>query len=615
MNLLSTLTTFAQSPPPAGGAAIDQIVIATAGAIVVTGALVALGVGQRTGRWPLLGRIAAFSERVSGIPGWAALPSAIISVSLITALFGMLWDISIHIDEGRDEGPLANPAHYFILAGLFGVFAAGFIAMVLPDGKASPTSVRIYGEWYAPLGGILIAACGAFSLIGFPLDDVWHRLFGQDVTLWGPTHLMLIGGATMTLLGLAVLLAEATRARESEGKGEERNWALWVRSVALTGAFLLGLSTFQAEFDFGVPQFRFVFAPMLVAFAAAAGLVAARVWLGRGAAIGAAIFFLALRGIIALIVGEGLDQSTPYFPLYLGSAIVVELVALAVSTRNEIRYALAAGIGVGTVGLASEWAWSQVMTPISWPAELFPEGALLGFAMAIGGSLVGAWIGARLDADERPRTAGLRRAALVGACGVVLMVAFALYKPADTGISGTVAIDDAGNGRADVAVTLEPRDAADGAEWLNVTAWQGGGLVVDELERTGPGEYRTPEPVPVSGDWKTLVRLHDGDSLTALPVYLPEDPAIPAEEVAATDGASREFVADHEILQREQQTAAPALWAIAYGVVLTITALFLALAIWSVHRIAMASRHEEDEPEPRREPGAGPKPTRHRVPA
>ena len=26
-----------------------------------------------------------------------------------------------------------------------------------------------------------------------PEDGVSHRLFGQDVTLWGPTHLILIG--------------------------------------------------------------------------------------------------------------------------------------------------------------------------------------------------------------------------------------------------------------------------------------------------------------------------------------------------------------------------------------------------------------------------------------
>ena len=29
-----------------------------------------------------------------------------------------------------------------------------------------------------------MAGCGMYALIGFPLDDVWHRIFGQDVTLW-----------------------------------------------------------------------------------------------------------------------------------------------------------------------------------------------------------------------------------------------------------------------------------------------------------------------------------------------------------------------------------------------------------------------------------------------
>ena len=216
-----------------------------------------------------------------------------ITGSLLLALFGMLWDISIHIDDGRDEGPLANPAHYAILGGLFGVFAAGFLAIVMPRERTGPTAIRITGDWYAPVGGILITACGAFSLVGFPLDDVWHRLFGQDVTLWGPTHLMLIGGASMTLIGLAVLLVEGGRANAHGGRAEGGNsLARWLRNVALTGAFLLGLSTFQAEFDFGVPQFRFVFAPMLVMLAAGVSLVAARVWLGRGAAIGAALFFL-----------------------------------------------------------------------------------------------------------------------------------------------------------------------------------------------------------------------------------------------------------------------------------------------------------------------------------
>ena len=49
----------------------------------------------------------------------------LVLVPLLTAVLGMYWDISLHIDVGRDPGPLANPAHYFILFGLMGVMAAG----------------------------------------------------------------------------------------------------------------------------------------------------------------------------------------------------------------------------------------------------------------------------------------------------------------------------------------------------------------------------------------------------------------------------------------------------------------------------------------------------------
>ena len=186
--LAAALTVAAPAPAlaagtsaPAGGAALDQVFIATGGAMVATAILLYITIGYRTGRVALLGNLNAFAERVSGLPGWSAIPAVIAAVSLITALFGMLWDISIHIAQGRDPGPLANPAHYFILVGLFGVFTAGFIGMVLPKEKPSATAVRITGDWYAPLGAVLVTACGAFALLGFPLDDIWHRLFGQGL--------------------------------------------------------------------------------------------------------------------------------------------------------------------------------------------------------------------------------------------------------------------------------------------------------------------------------------------------------------------------------------------------------------------------------------------------
>ena len=75
---------------------------------------------------------------MTGLPGWVALPAALATVSLVTAVIGMYWDIALHIGVGRDEGPLANPAHYFILAGLFGIFSAGFFAIVMPREQPGP---------------------------------------------------------------------------------------------------------------------------------------------------------------------------------------------------------------------------------------------------------------------------------------------------------------------------------------------------------------------------------------------------------------------------------------------------------------------------------------------
>ena len=75
--------------------------------------------------------------------------------------------------------------------------------------------------------------------------------------------------------------------------------------------------------------------------------------------------------------------------------------------------------------------------------------------------------------------------------------------------------------------TCSPPDAATDAEWFDVTAWQGGGLVVDRLERTGPGLYRTTEPIPVHGDWKTMIRLAQGqlaDGAADLPAARRGDP-------------------------------------------------------------------------------------------
>jgi hypothetical protein len=596
-----SLLPLAAAAEPAGGAEAAQVAIATAGAALGSTLLLGLAMGHRSGRVKVLGRAAAVAERVSGLPGWAALPTGIAAVALNVALLGMYWDISLHIDNGRDAGPLANPAHYLILAGLFGIFAAGVLAIVLPEGRPGPRPVRIARGWYAPVGGILIAACGAFSLIAFPLDDFWHRIFGQDVTLWGPTHLMLIGGAGLSLVGQAVLLGEGMHARA----GRPRTTATAaprtirpehvtaMRRVGLMGGLLIGLSTFQAEFDFGVPQYRLLFQPMLIALAAGAALVAARLWIGRGGAIGAALFFLALRGFVALLVGPVFGQTTPALPLYLGEALCVEALALVLA-RRPLALGIAGGAAIGTVGLATEWGWSQFAMRLPWSGDLLPEAILFAVGAGVAGGVAGAMLALGLR-SELPRPAVARPAIVLATAVVGVLVAAGLHTEEPRGARATVALTDVSGGAgrsADAVVRVEPRSLTrDHAAWVTVTAWQGGGLHVDRLRQVAPGVFRTTKPIPLHGSWKSLVRIHAGNAVLGAPVYMPADPAIPAPEIPAAAQFTRKLQRDTEILQRERDFDVPAwLWGGAATLVVALYLALLAALSWGVGRIGRTPR-------------------------
>ncbi len=607
------MSTFAAGEP-AGGAALSEILVATLGATLLTSLLIGLGLAHRAGRTELLARPAAALGRRAGMPGWTILPALLAAVSLQVALLGMYWDISLHIDVGRDAGPLANPAHYLILFGLFGVFSAGFLAMVLPreqDGPPSPTAIRITRDWHAPLGGVLVAACGAFSLIGFPLDDVWHRLFGQDVTLWGPTHLMLIGGAAMTLIGLAVLQVEGRRSRTPEMRAARptglRRLEGTLRLASVCGGLLIGMSTFQAEFDFGVPQFRLLFQPLLIALAAAFTLVVARMWGGRGTALGAVVFFLILRGLIALIVGPVLGETTPHLPLYLAEALVVELLAWRKTTiERPYAFGAAAGALIGTVGLAAEWGWSHLWMPLPWNTALLPEALLLTPLIGVAAGLLGAFTATALRGERSVWGGGGRLAVPAAALAVVAIVGYGLSTAPLEGVRAQVALTPAGPGEATARVQVTPAGAAEDAEWLTVTAWQGGGLVVDRLRRTGPGRYETTRPIPAAGDWKAMVRLHRGRALMASPIYMPADPAIPAEGVPARAAVERPFQADKRVLQREAKPGVPgALTTVGYLTVLAIALGLLAALGWGLARLAARAPDR---------PGDAPPPSAPRAP-
>jgi hypothetical protein len=235
-----------------------------------------------------------------------------------------------------------------------------------------------------------------------------------------------------------------------------------------------------------------------------------------------------------------------------------------------------------------------VFAALPWHAALLPEGAVIGFAAALAGATIGALIGRALADDP------LRRArvpvGVVVAAWVVALACLAIPLPMTAHPEQTAAVSlrtvhPFPDQRVTATVRVSPAGAAANADWFNVTAWQGargrdGGLVISDLRPIGPGLFRTERPVPVGGQWKTLIRLETGSELQVVPIFMPLDQAIPAPLVPALPRFTRHFVPDKRELQREA-VGGGGLQRVAYGLVALLALLWLASFGWGLRRLRL----------------------------
>jgi hypothetical protein len=393
------------------------------------------------------------------------------------------------------------------------------------------------------------------------------------VTLWGPTHLVLFGAAALSTIGSWILLTEGIRSAEVNNFPPKPRFHKALQ-IQMAGAFMIALSTFQGEFDYAVPQFRLDWHPILLMMAASIGLVTARIAVGKGGAIGAALFFILIRGLLSIWVGPITGHTTLHFPLYIVEALVVEAVALRVRRDQPIRMGIWAGLGIGTIGLAAEWAWSYTWWVLPWTKSMLPEAAIAAIITAVAGGIIGGFIGRALASPWVMPVARPRRLVPLAAAALVAVFVWAGPISAGDPVRATVSLDDitpAPHRTVHMTIRVTPQDAADNARWFTATSWQGGGSVVDRLKEVAPGVWETTKPIPVYGNWKTTIRLHKGSAVQGVGVYFPADPAIPAPAVPAPDTFTRTFVRDKKLLQREQKPdVSPILVTIAYLFVLAI---------------------------------------------
>lgn len=499
------------------------------------------------GRGKPLERIPDAIERLTGLPGWAVASAGTAVYGLLVAGQGFYSDVWWHIALGRDEALFTAP-HTSIVIGLGMIFVSAALGVTAATVTEVDTRLRI-GALRVPWSMVPLAALGGSALAGFPLDELWHEQYGIDVTMWSPTHMLMILGASFTGMAAWLVLADA---------GVSPRDSLWARGAHVVAALLtvLGLSASQGEFEFGVPQFQQMFLPLLLTIAAAFTFVAIRLVLGRGWAIGLGLVIALARA--GMFGGDGFgggeggpELMTRAGGLYLASAVVVEVVGLVAGTTRRLRFAVLSGVGVATLGLAGEWLWNRTARQ-PWTTELLPDAVLLCLVVGVGTAVVAAAFGTAV-ARERPRMP----AAVALAAGLAVLVGLALPMPRTVGdVTAEVTLEaddreDAAS-RAFVAVTLDPAGAADDARWFQTMSWQGGGLVIAEMDRVGPGEYRTDRPVPITGRWKAMVRLHRGGEMMAAPVYLPADQEVNEPEVPAVDRTVA-FASESDYLLRETE--------------------------------------------------------------
>ena len=135
---------------------------------------------------------------------WAMLGAKVLGA------WGLRWDIQWHLRIGRDSFWIAPHVMTYVSVALVVMLSFGLLAVETARHRSAQVSwpmVRTLG--LVGTRGAYLAAWGiALTVLAAPIDDLWHRLFGIDGTLWSPPHLLGLAGAAVNSHGCLLLARE-----------------------------------------------------------------------------------------------------------------------------------------------------------------------------------------------------------------------------------------------------------------------------------------------------------------------------------------------------------------------------------------------------------------------
>lgn len=572
------ITLFAHGSAGAegGGSALASWAPLTVMLLLFGAAVVATFVAGRPGDHPhplgrFLQRPANAMERLTRSPGWAVSTVGVGMYGLFVAGYGFYSDVSWHIALGRDEELFTAP-HTAIVIGLALIALSAVLAVLFVTLARVPVGFRFW-KLQVPWSALPLGALGLVAVSGFPMDELWHAAYGIDVTMWSPTHMLMIMGAALSGIASWLVVSEA---------GVDPRGNRWQRGFHYVAAWLTlqGLLAPMGEFSFGVPQFQHLYHPVLITIASAFALTAMRLALGAKALAGITIFTVVFDRLDLLGGGGEMPAESRSPGILLGSLAAVLIVGAIFGTDNRLRFALASGIGVATLGLAAEFVYNQGARQ-PWRLTLLPDAVLVSALAGVAAAVLATGMCiAVMGRGERE----IPRAVFAGAA-VALLVALVLPLPRNVGeVTGDIELEPTGGGHASIEVALDPPDAADDNRWFQVSTWQGGNLEVTEMEEVSPGRWRSAEPVTVEGTGKTLLRLHRADQLMTIPIRLPADPEIDEPEIPAED-RNMAFASEKQYLMRETFEGTSTMTYVIAGVWMLVVALWTSSFTLAVARI------------------------------
>jgi hypothetical protein len=337
-------------------------------------------------------------------------------VAKLVGAWGLTWDIQWHLQIGRDSFWI--PPHLMMYSGVTAAFVVAFGVLALETwrargGRPRPGTIRVAG--LVGTRGIHLAAWGvALVILAAPIDDLWHRLFGIDITLWSPPHLLALVGSVVNTLGTLAIALEIHNARSRV------RWVVLLLGTALLygGARVALEPAWLTAYNHGSVLFH-TFA-MLGALVLPLALVPGARLLGqRWAPLAVVAVALAIS-----IAGEQIAQA--------GFAIVqpVSVIADEIAKDPNSAIAQAAAIRAKSRGASAPF-WMRLLLPLATAAMLTlvdvrrrpgAAGAAYGVALV---AIYGWWISgspafAPLVPSAAETAAAMAVAAVAGVIGVAV---------------------------------------------------------------------------------------------------------------------------------------------------------------------------------------------------